>query len=119
MPMSFSQSPTVHLGSLKNPLSASRCLVSKSEGVFFVIPQTHGGSFFEPRATILSEPSGNGRCNFNASSVGAVIHVSISSGVVENDRHGLGMNGSHLFIRLGREEGKQVIHRFAFLDLAH
>ena len=34
-----------------------------------------------PRATICSAPSGNGRRNLSASATGAVIHVSISSGV--------------------------------------
>jgi hypothetical protein len=35
-----------------------------------------------PRATILSIPSGRGRCSFRASSVGAVIQVSTSARVV-------------------------------------
>jgi hypothetical protein len=39
-------------------------------------------SSFVPRAAIMSEPSGNARCNLSASSTGAVIHISISSGVV-------------------------------------
>lgn len=37
----------------------------------------------------------------------------------ENDRHGLGMNGSHLCVRFGREKREQVIRGFPFLDLAH
>ena len=36
-------------------------------------------SFFKPLATIFKESSGKGRCSFNALSVGAVVHVSISS----------------------------------------
>jgi hypothetical protein len=40
------------------------------------------GSSFTPRATIRSDPSGNGRCSVRASSGGAVIQVSTSSGVV-------------------------------------
>src|SRR6202022_1918792 len=40
------------------------------------------GSSFTPRATIRSDPSGNGRCSFSAASGGAVIQVSTSSGVV-------------------------------------
>src|SRR3984957_4571063 len=39
-------------------------------------------SSLTPRATILSVPSGSGRCNFMASSDGAVIQVSPSAGVV-------------------------------------
>ena len=41
-----------------------------------------GGSSLTPRATILSDPSESGRCNFRASSGGAFIQVSTSSGVV-------------------------------------
>ena len=40
------------------------------------------GSSLTPRATIRSDPSGSGRCSFRASSGGAVIQVSTSSGVV-------------------------------------
>ena len=40
------------------------------------------GSSLTPRATIRSAPSGSGRCSFSASSAGAVIQVSTSSGVV-------------------------------------
>src|SRR5207302_4767373 len=40
------------------------------------------GSSLTPRATILSDPSESGRCNFKTSSGGAVIQVSTSSGVV-------------------------------------
>ena len=40
------------------------------------------GSSLVPRATILSVPSGSGRCSFKASSAGAVIQASTSSGVV-------------------------------------
>ena len=39
-------------------------------------------SFFTLRATISSTPFGNGRWSFKASSAGAVIQVSISSGFV-------------------------------------
>ena len=39
-------------------------------------------SSLTPRATICSAPSGSGRCSFRASSGGAVIQVSTSSGVV-------------------------------------
>ncbi|TWB03592.1 hypothetical protein FBZ96_10263 [Bradyrhizobium stylosanthis] len=35
-----------------------------------------------PRVTIFSAPSASGRCSLSASSAGAVIHVSTSSGVV-------------------------------------
>lgn len=40
------------------------------------------GSFFEPRATTISAPSGNGRCSASASTGSAVNHVSISADVV-------------------------------------
>src|ERR1700730_17037800 len=46
--------------------------------------QTSGqaGSSLTPRATIRSAPSGSGRCSFRASSGGALIQDSTSSGVV-------------------------------------
>src|SRR5450755_1785612 len=53
---------------------------------FIIILVGHGAvtaaSSLTPRATILSTPSGGGRCSLRASSGGAVIHVSTSSGVV-------------------------------------
>src|ERR1700682_993832 len=39
-------------------------------------------SSLTPRATIRSDPSGSGRCSFKASSGGAVIQASTSSGIV-------------------------------------
>jgi hypothetical protein len=40
------------------------------------------GSSLTPRATILSAPSGSGRCSFSASSGDAIIQISTSSAVV-------------------------------------
>src|ERR1700710_11178 len=67
-------------------------------------------SSLTPRATICSAPSGSGRCSFRASSRGAVIQVSTSSGVVRH-RHRLGVDGADLGVWLGREERVEVVSR--------
>jgi hypothetical protein len=72
-----------------------------------------------PRATILSVPSGRGRCSFKASSDGAVIQVSTSADVVRITGHCLWVDGANLRIRLSREEREQVVDRFAFLHFPY
>ena len=87
----------------------------------FIILDGHvgspAGSSLPSWATILSEPSESGRCSFKASSGGAVIQVSTSSGVVENHRHRLGVDSADLGVRLRREERVEVVGGLAFLDL--
>src|ERR1700730_10812119 len=61
-------------------------LAERGRGLVAVVLDGHvvcpAGSSLAPRATIRSDPSGSGRCSFRASSGGAVIQVSTSSGVV-------------------------------------
>jgi hypothetical protein len=62
-------------------------------------------------ATIESLLSGNGRCSFNATSAGAVIHCSISSGAVRitgialTDAAAQGVSLQRIAIRLNRSKG--------------
>ena len=63
-----------------------------------------GRSSFPPFATIFSAPSGSGRCNFSASSGGALIHKSISAGVRRITGIAFGMDGADLRIWRRREE---------------
>jgi PIN domain len=75
----------------------------QDSGPTFFHPTGPAGSSLTPRATIRSAPSARGRCSFRASSGGAVIQVSTSSGVVKihatlrRITHGLGTARSRAY----------------------
>src|ERR1700724_2772549 len=75
-------------------------------------------SSLTPRATICSAPSGSGRCSFRASSGGAVIQASTSSGVVRITGIAFGWMAPTSAVRLRRDERVDVVGGLAFLNLA-